>query len=73
MKAVSASAAESIADKVLICTWREILDITVIETRKADALVYKSKESFEKAFELFGEGPKYVGPLVIAYLSIANE
>ncbi len=71
---ITSDVAERIADRILSSCGVEIQAITIISTREANTLVFKAKGSFEKVVsEAFREGPKYFGPVVIAYLSIANE
>jgi len=74
VRTITIATAQTIADKILSSCGEGIQAVTLIEIRKANTLVFKAKGSFEEAVsEAFKEGPKYFGPLVIAYLSIANE
>ncbi len=71
---ITSDIAERIVDRILSSCGVEVQAITIIEIREANTLVFKAKGSFEKVVsEVFREGPKYFGPVVIAYLSIANE
>ena len=71
---INSTAAEKIADEILSTCGEEIQAITIINIREANTLVFKAKGSFEKVVsEAFREGPKYFGPVINAYLIIANE
>lgn len=73
MAFVSFSAAAKIVDEILSIS-DGILAVSIIDERRSgEVLASKSKESFDKEFGVYREGPKYGGTLAIAMLSIANE
>ncbi|HJU34048.1 MAG TPA: hypothetical protein VJ695_02895 [Nitrososphaera sp.] len=73
MAFVSFSAAARIVDEILSIS-DGILAVSIIDERRSgEVLASKSKESFDKEFGVYREGPKYGGTLAIAMLSIANE
>jgi hypothetical protein len=69
---IISTAAERIVHRILFTHDDKILAITIMDT-KGNILYSKSTESFSKECRKFKEGPKYVGTLAIASLSMANE